>query len=174
MIDRPISEFIVGASPDGQREYIVRSARPRFIARVFISAEESMTDDEAMSDGAGQSLLFEIEGEEHEVCIVEWIDPAPGSDREVSLLLQRAAAAFEEADLHASDEEEAQALHSMTAEELRAAGEVIWGERWQTPLARRLGVDPRTVRYWVAGRMEVPPARAHVIRGWALKALRGG
>lgn len=171
MRDRPISEYIIGASPDGDREYVVRAQAPRFIARVFISAEESMVDDEAIGEGAGTSLIFDHDGDEVEISIMEWIDPAPEPE-DVQNLLRRAAAAFEEADLHADDMMEAQALQPMTPEELRAAGEAIWGGRWQTPLARRIGVDPRTVRYWVAGKVEVPPARAHVIRGWALKAMR--
>jgi hypothetical protein len=64
------------------------------------------------------------------------------------------------------------AVEPMDAEELKAAGRAIFGEQWQTPLGRRIGVDARTVRYWVSGKMEVPAARAHIIRGWAIKALR--
>ncbi len=30
-------------------------------------------------------------------------------------------------------------------------GRALYGERWQTPLARELGVADRTVRRWVSG-----------------------
>ena len=39
----------------------------------------------------------------------------------------------------------------MTPAELRAIGRRLYGEDWQTPLARDLGVNPRTVRKWLAG-----------------------
>lgn len=39
---------------------------------------------------------------------------------------------------------------------LRQAGEALYGERWQTPLSRDLGVTDRTMRNWAAGRHEVP------------------
>jgi hypothetical protein len=35
-------------------------------------------------------------------------------------------------------------------------GQALYGERWQTPLARDLGVADRTVRRWVAGTSDVP------------------
>lgn len=34
---------------------------------------------------------------------------------------------------------------------LREAGEALYGPRWQSDLARDLGVSDRTVRRWVAG-----------------------
>ena len=36
------------------------------------------------------------------------------------------------------------------------AGEALYGPRWQSELARDLGVADRTVRRWVAGTSEVP------------------
>ncbi|NJR79344.1 hypothetical protein [Sphingomonas corticis] len=39
---------------------------------------------------------------------------------------------------------------------LRQAGEALYGERWQTPLSRDLGVTDRTMRNWAAGRHDVP------------------
>jgi transposase-like protein len=36
------------------------------------------------------------------------------------------------------------------------AGESLYGSRWQSELARDLGVADRTVRRWVAGTSEVP------------------
>lgn len=36
------------------------------------------------------------------------------------------------------------------------AGEALYGARWQSELARDLGVSDRTVRRWVAGTSEVP------------------
>ena len=39
---------------------------------------------------------------------------------------------------------------------LRAYGESIYGERWQSPLARDLGVDQTQVRDWLWGRRPIP------------------
>lgn len=35
--------------------------------------------------------------------------------------------------------------------ELGDVGRLLYGERWQTPLAAALGVSDRTLRYWLAG-----------------------
>lgn len=35
-------------------------------------------------------------------------------------------------------------------------GEAMYGQQWQSALARDLGVADRTVRRWVAGTSEVP------------------
>jgi hypothetical protein len=53
----------------------------------------------------------------------------------------------------------------MTPTKLRKEGERIWGPRWQTPLARFLDVDPRTVRRWVSGETKIKP--------WLDKLLAG-
>jgi len=39
---------------------------------------------------------------------------------------------------------------------LIAVGQALYGERWQSPLARDLGVSDRTMRRWVAGTYPVP------------------
>ena len=39
---------------------------------------------------------------------------------------------------------------------IRQAGMVLYGRRWETALARDLGVSNRTVRYWLTGRQEPP------------------
>jgi hypothetical protein len=44
----------------------------------------------------------------------------------------------------------------MTPNELAAAGERLYGARWQTPLAAALGVNPRTLRRWVSGQNAIP------------------
>lgn len=41
---------------------------------------------------------------------------------------------------------------------LRAAGRLLYGAYWQEPAARLLGVTPRSIRYWLAGK-RTPPAR---------------
>jgi hypothetical protein len=41
-----------------------------------------------------------------------------------------------------------------TAELLRTAGEALYGARWQSALAQDLAVSDRTVRHWLAGRMQ--------------------
>jgi len=36
-------------------------------------------------------------------------------------------------------------------------GEALYGPRWQSDLARDLGVSDRTVRRWAAGTHDMPP-----------------
>lgn len=45
----------------------------------------------------------------------------------------------------------------MTPDELRALGLALYGYEWQSPLARALGVTPRSVRFWASGQRPVPP-----------------
>lgn len=39
---------------------------------------------------------------------------------------------------------------------LKTAGEALYGPRWQTQLARDLGVADRTIRRWLSGSNDVP------------------
>lgn len=36
-------------------------------------------------------------------------------------------------------------------------GAALYGQRWQSELARELGVSDRTVRRWVSGAFPIPP-----------------
>lgn len=45
----------------------------------------------------------------------------------------------------------------MNNELLQKVGQALYGERWQTDLARALDVSDRTVRRWVAGSDEPRP-----------------
>jgi len=65
----------------------------------------------------------------------------------------------------------------MTPTLLRAAGELLYGSRWQSDLAEALGVSPRTVRHWASGARPVPDGawdevlrlvrdRMNAIRAW--------
>jgi hypothetical protein len=45
----------------------------------------------------------------------------------------------------------------MTPSLLREAGKALYGPRWQSDLARDLGVSDRTVRRWDANQNEIPP-----------------
>ena len=50
----------------------------------------------------------------------------------------------------------------MTPSNLRAIGRLIYGRRWQTPLAHALDVHPRTVTRWERSEAAMPddlPAR---------------
>ena len=44
----------------------------------------------------------------------------------------------------------------MTPDLLRESGEALYGARWQSDLARDLGVSDRTVRRWAVGSFAVP------------------
>ena len=59
----------------------------------------------------------------------------------------------------------------MTAAEFRAIGLAFYGgaHGWQTAMAERLGVAPRTVRRWASGASRIPPGVAA-----ALKLAQGG
>jgi hypothetical protein len=52
----------------------------------------------------------------------------------------------------------------MTPAELREIGIRLYGERWQTALARELGVNPRTVRRWASGDSPIMKPMARAIR----------
>jgi hypothetical protein len=39
---------------------------------------------------------------------------------------------------------------------LARAGVLLYGERWQSDLARDLGQDPRRLRQWIAGERPIP------------------
>lgn len=47
----------------------------------------------------------------------------------------------------------------MTTDLLRRTGEALYGERWQSALARALGVSDRRVRAWAAGEGQPHPER---------------
>ena len=44
----------------------------------------------------------------------------------------------------------------MGPKEFRKSGEVLYGPRWQTDIARALSVDSRRVRQWVKGDRPLP------------------
>jgi hypothetical protein len=44
----------------------------------------------------------------------------------------------------------------MTPTHLEQIGRALYGERWQSPLARDLDVSDRTVRRWMAGEWPIP------------------
>jgi plasmid maintenance system antidote protein VapI len=41
-------------------------------------------------------------------------------------------------------------------EKMRAVGETIYGDNWQSPLSRTLGVTDRTVRNFISGKTRIP------------------
>jgi hypothetical protein len=51
----------------------------------------------------------------------------------------------------------------MTPAELREIRQRLYGDRWQTALARRLKVDPRTVWRWLSGDRKIRPMTADYI-----------
>jgi len=44
----------------------------------------------------------------------------------------------------------------LTPDELERRSSQMYGDDWQSPLARRIRVDARTVRRWKAGEREIP------------------
>lgn len=46
--------------------------------------------------------------------------------------------------------------HRMTPEQLKNAGELLFGNQWQSDLARALDVDSRRVRDWLQERRPIP------------------
>jgi hypothetical protein len=53
---------------------------------------------------------------------------------------------------------------AQSTELLASAGRALYGDEWQAPFARALGVNPRTLRGWLAGKGEPHPdvlRRAH-------------
>jgi hypothetical protein len=44
----------------------------------------------------------------------------------------------------------------MTPSDLEQKASALYGDRWQTPLARRIRVEVRTVRKWKAGDRSIP------------------
>lgn len=44
----------------------------------------------------------------------------------------------------------------MTRDDLIAAGESLYGPRWQSEVARLLEIDNRRVRAWLAGERPIP------------------
>ena len=63
----------------------------------------------------------------------------------------------------------------MTPDQLRAAGEALFGRRWQRQLSTDLGIAERTMRRWLAGAFAVPDdvdARIKAIAKERIAALR--
>ena len=52
----------------------------------------------------------------------------------------------------------------MTVNELVGAGEAVFGPRWMRPLARVIGWNHRSIRYWKNGERAIPEAAAERIR----------
>lgn len=45
----------------------------------------------------------------------------------------------------------------MTINQLKTRGFERHGKGWQSKLAHELGLDPRTIRYWLEGKNKIPP-----------------
>lgn len=70
----------------------------------------------------------------------------------------------------------------MTPVLLRKAGEALYGQQWQSALARDLKVADRTVRRWANGEFDMPPGLGGELRallddrrmviGWVLSELK--
>ncbi|MDO4434584.1 MAG: hypothetical protein Q4B82_08410 [Alysiella sp.] len=49
----------------------------------------------------------------------------------------------------------------MTTDQLIQAGQALYGEQWQSNLARSLNIDSRRIRQWLKGERPLPPWLAH-------------
>lgn len=54
-------------------------------------------------------------------------------------------------------------VKAMPPARLATIGEALYGPRWQSALARLLGVDDRTVRRWLAADRAIPEGAAEVL-----------
>jgi DNA-binding transcriptional regulator YdaS (Cro superfamily) len=52
---------------------------------------------------------------------------------------------------------------------LHRAGELLYGQDWQSELARALGISPRSVQRWVAGERLPAPERWAAIHALAVE-----
>jgi len=52
----------------------------------------------------------------------------------------------------------------MKAAQFREIGEALFGPRWHLPMAKALGVHPRTVRYWATGDYPIIDAKSEQIK----------
>lgn len=52
----------------------------------------------------------------------------------------------------------------MTTADLRAAGEALYGPRWQRRLAREIAMNERTVRRYARGDLPIPERVALLVR----------
>ncbi|ENW81326.1 hypothetical protein F909_02617 [Acinetobacter sp. ANC 3929] len=44
----------------------------------------------------------------------------------------------------------------LTPEQLKQAGELLYGNQWQSDLARAINVDSRRIRQWISGQRPIP------------------
>lgn len=66
------------------------------------------------------------------------------------------AAARRSIDSHFPPPEEPIPMNPNEIAVLRSAGLALYGNNWQSPLARALGVSDRTMRRWIAGNNDMP------------------
>lgn len=99
-------EWMMGseALEDNDREWIIHTATPRFIARIVIVGDDGLplTDDDRTADVV-TGLTFSFMGDSHILCEFDWIDPPPADPDDVMRLLLAAATALE---IYTQDSEE--------------------------------------------------------------------
>lgn len=66
------------------------------------------------------------------------------------------AAVRQSIDDHFAPPQEPQTMITGETDVLRAAGLALYGDNWQSPMSRALGVSDRTVRRWAGGQSAVP------------------
>lgn len=61
----------------------------------------------------------------------------------------------------------------MTPAELEKRAAALFGKNWQTALARKAGIEARTVRRWKAGDRQIPDWLDALLYAWEALALIG-
>lgn len=56
-------------------------------------------------------------------------------------------------------------MNHLSKDVLAKAGRAMYGDQWQSPLARALGINDRTVRRWASGESNVPQHMHSIILG---------
>lgn len=59
----------------------------------------------------------------------------------------------------------------MTPSQLETRAFALFGANWQTDMAKKAGVDPRTVRRWKAGDRAIPDWLDALFQAWEALAL---
>ena len=55
-------------------------------------------------------------------------------------------------------------IYRLTRHGLKSVGQALFGDLWQSELARHLGVQPRAVQRWLSGERDIPKDLHHKLK----------